>query len=145
MYTMRTVGLWGDYSLVLTYDVLCRPTQQSIQGWKARTSIHSFTDPPSPADVAASSLPVYLCYSCHTTLTSKSSRSTKSPNSSSRTTPTPLAENFPTWAAARLAFGIGDEQSAISTTSTSVNEVWATQKLDSGLMKSRVGEFLLDH
>ncbi|KAF8501502.1 hypothetical protein F5888DRAFT_1238229 [Russula emetica] len=108
--------------------VLCElPTQQSIRGWKARTSIHSFTDPPSPADVAASSL-----------------RSTKSPNGSSSTTPTPLAKNFPTWATARLAFGIGDEQSAIST-STSTNEIWTTHKLDPGLMKSRVGEFLLDH
>jgi cytoplasmic tRNA 2-thiolation protein 2 len=143
MCTMRTVRFRAIIAPYLRS--VCRPTQQSVQGWKARTSIHSFTDPPSPADVAASSLPLYLCYSCHTTLTSKSSRSTKSPNSSSSATLTPPAENFPTWAAARLAFGIGNEQSAISTTSTSTNEIWATQKLDTGLMKSRVDEFLLDH
>ena len=57
----------------------------------------------------------------------------------------PSVENFPTWAAARLAYEIEDEQSATSTTSTSANEIWAAQKLDSDLMKSRVGEFLLGH
>ena len=127
---------------------LFRPTQQSVQGWKARTSIHSFTDTLSPADVATS-LPINLCYSCQTTLTSKSSRSTKSLNlGSSSTTSASDAMNLPTWAAAQLAceIGTGEEQSAISTTtSTSTNENRETQKLDSSLMKSLVSEFLLDH
>jgi hypothetical protein len=50
--------------------------------------------------------------------------------------------DLPTWAAARLAFGvgIGEEQSA--TTSTSTNE---TRESRQSLIKSLVGEFLLDH
>jgi hypothetical protein len=50
--------------------------------------------------------------------------------------------NLPTWAAARLEFGIGIGE-AIS--STSANEIKEPQKLDPGLMKSLVDEFLLDH
>jgi hypothetical protein len=52
--------------------------------------------------------------------------------------------NLPTWATARLAFGMGDEQDASSTVPTSETEVWGTRKLDGSLMKSLVGEFLLD-
>lgn len=149
MRTVRTVGYWIDV-IANTYSRgLFRPTQQSVQGWKARTSIHSFADTLSPANVATSSLPINLCYSCQTTLTSKSSRSTKSLNlGSSSTTSASDAMNLPTWAAARLAceIGTGEEQSAISTTtSTSTNENRETQKLDSSLMKSLVSEFLLDH
>ena len=132
MRTMRAVGYWSDMR-ALIHDARFRPTQQSVQGWKARTSIHSFTDTPSSADITMSSLPKYLCYACQTTLTSKSSRSTKSLDPS--TTSAPSATNLPTWAAARLAFGIGD---------TSANEIRVTQKLDTGQMKSLVGEFLLD-
>ena len=115
---------------------LFRPTQQSVQGWEARTSIHSFTDVPPPADADTTSLPINLCYACQTTLTSKSSRSTKSVDPGTTSAPA----NLPTWAAARLAFGFGD-----TTTSTSSNETRETQKLDSSQMKSLVGEFLLDH
>ena len=149
MRTVRTVGYWIDV-IANTYSRgLFRPTQQSVQGWKARTSIHSFADTLSPANVATSSLPINLCYSCQTTLTSKSSRSTKSLNlGSSSTTSASDAMNLPTWAAARPAceIGTGEEQSAISTTtSTSTNENRETQKLDSSLTKSLVSEFLLDH
>ncbi|KAH9178293.1 hypothetical protein EDB89DRAFT_1930437 [Lactarius sanguifluus] len=62
---------------------LCElPTQMSVRGWKARTSIRSFTDEASPVDDASSSLSLLsnLCYSCHTTLTSKSSRCTTTPS-----------------------------------------------------------------
>ena len=138
MRTMRTVRYWGDIAAGAYSRGLFRPTQQSVQGWKERTSIHSFTDTPSPADITNTSLPMYLCYACQTTLTSKSSRSTKSLGSgSSSATSVPSAVNLPTWADARLASEIGD------TTSTS-NEIRVTQKLDTGQMKSLVGEFLLD-
>ena len=137
---MRTVCYRSDIAAGAYSRGLFRPTQQSAEGWKARTSIHSFSDVPSPADADTTSLPIYLCYACQTTLTSKSSRSTKTLDpGTSGTTSAPSAVNLPTWAAARLAFGIGD------TTSTSSNEIRETQKLDSGQMKSLVGEFLLDH
>jgi cytoplasmic tRNA 2-thiolation protein 2 len=125
-----------------------RPTQQSVEEWKARTAIHSLTDIASLTDVAPSpSLPLYLCYSCHTTLTSKNSRSIKTliPDPSSTTsTVTPPTVNLPTWSTARLAFEMEDDQNAGSTARTSGDEIWETRKLDAGRMKSLVSEFLLD-
>jgi hypothetical protein len=117
-----------------------RPTQRSVQAWKARIAIHSFTET-SPADLITSSLPSDLCYSCQTTLTSRSSRSTAPAPVSSNIT---SAMNLPTWAAARLASesGMGDEQRADLLASTRANEIWETKKLDD--MKSLVGEFFLD-
>jgi len=118
--------------------------QQSVQGWKARTAIHSFTDADPSADMPTS-LPTSLCYSCHTALTSKSGRSSKikRPNadSSSSTASAPAsAVNLPTWAAAQVVESrIGDEHPT-----TMANEIWETQRLDSDLMKSRIGEFILD-
>lgn len=119
--------------------ILCElPTQRSVQGWKARTSIRSLTDEASPADDASSSLSLLsrVCYSCHTTLTSKSSRSTATPDWNS------LSEvHLPMWAAVRPASGRGDER---DTTSPHTKEVWESKKLDAHGMKSVVGGFLLE-
>lgn len=93
-------------------------------------------------DVATSSFPRYLCYSCHTTLTSKSSRSTTTLTPGSSTTTS--AQYLPTWAEARLAFGMGDEQSTDLLATTPADEIWETKKLDPDDMKSLVGEFILD-
>ncbi|KAI0001523.1 hypothetical protein BJV74DRAFT_73729 [Russula compacta] len=142
----KTVGKLAPKGKPGMRCVLCElPTQQSVQEWKARTAIHSFTaDAASSTDAATSSLPIFLCYSCHTTLTSKSSRSTKKLNSDpSSTTSESSTGNLPTWAAARLGYGIGDGQRASSTASTL--EIWDNEKLDGDLMKSLVGEFLLDN
>jgi len=140
----KTVGKLAPKGKSGSRCILCElPTQQSVQGWKARTSIHSLTSPAPPADLATSSLPVYLCYSCHTTLTSKSSRSTKSLNldPSSMTSRSSTA-NLPTWAAARLASGMEEQNATSSTGPTSANEIWETRKLDGDVMKCLVGEFL---
>ncbi|KAI9512022.1 hypothetical protein F5148DRAFT_1165690 [Russula earlei] len=139
---VKTVGKLAPKGKPGLRCVLCElPTQQSAQGWKARTSIHAFEDAASPEDVPTPLL-AFLCYPCHTTLTSKSSRSSKSRNlkSSSPTSEPSSTLNLPTWGAARLACGIGDEES----TSSSANEIWVTKKLDTDLMKSLVGEFMLD-
>ncbi|KAI0250288.1 hypothetical protein BJV78DRAFT_1322562 [Lactifluus subvellereus] len=134
----KTVGKLAPKGKPGVRCVLCElPTQQSVQAWKARTAIHSFTDGAPPADVA----PRYLCYSCHATLTSKSSRSTATLTLDSSTTTS--AQNLPIWAAARLAFGMGDEQSADSP-ATPADEIWETKKLDPDDMKSLVGKFFLD-
>jgi cytoplasmic tRNA 2-thiolation protein 2 len=147
MHSMRTVSLGVAVRVGTCLRSDRRPTQQSVQGWNARTAIHSLTSTAStsPEDVATSSLPMYLCYSCHTTLTSRSSRSTKSLNPDpSGTASTSSTVNLPTWAAARLASGLGDAERASSAAPTTAAEIWETRKLDRGLMDSRLGEFLLD-
>ncbi|KAH8994853.1 hypothetical protein EDB92DRAFT_1972732, partial [Lactarius akahatsu] len=119
--------------------ILCElPTQRSVRGWKARTSIRSFTDEGSPADDASSSLFLLsnLCYSCHTTLTSKSSRSTTTPSWD-----TPSEVHLPMWAAVQPASGRGDEQDA---SLSRTKEIWGSKKLDSDGMKSVVSGFLLE-
>jgi len=143
----KTVGKLAPKGKSGTRCILCElpMEQQSVQGWKARTSIHSFTDADPSADMPTP-LPTSLCYSCHTALTSKSSRSSKTkirnPDSSSDTALAPSAVNLPTWAAAQLDKSrIRDEQ---ATTFTSADEIWETQRLDGDLMKSRIGEFILD-
>jgi hypothetical protein len=118
-----------------------RPTQRSVRGWKARTSIRSFTDEASPADDASlsSSLLSHVCYSCHTTLTSKSSRSTATPswNPSDST----LSDvHLPMWAAVQSVRRRSNER---DTSSPSPKEVWESKKLDADGMKSVVGGFLL--
>ncbi|KAH9178291.1 hypothetical protein EDB89DRAFT_1930431 [Lactarius sanguifluus] len=119
--------------------ILCElPTQRSVRGWKARTSIRSFTDEASPADDASSSLSLLsnLCYSCHTTLISKSSRSTTTPSWD-----TPSEVHLPMWAAVQPVSGRGDEQDA---SSFYTKEIWESKKLDADGMKSVVGGFLLE-
>ncbi|KAH9002880.1 hypothetical protein EDB86DRAFT_83120 [Lactarius hatsudake] len=119
--------------------ILCElPTQRSVRGWKARTSIRSFTDEASPADDASSSLSLLsnLCYSCHTTLTSKSSRSTTTPSWD-----TPSEVHLPMWAAVQPVFGRGDEQDA---SSPRTKDIWESKRLDADGMKSVVGGFLLE-
>ncbi|KAH9959635.1 hypothetical protein BC827DRAFT_1212795 [Russula dissimulans] len=147
----KTVGKLAPKGKAGTRCVLCElpMQQQSVQGWKARTSIHSFTDtdPSVDADMPTS-LPTSLCYSCHTALTSQSSRSSKSrywDTSSSSAASAPSTVYLPTWASARQLdesrIRIGDEQ---ATAFISANEIWETQRLDSNLIKSRIGEFILD-
>ncbi|KAF8261628.1 hypothetical protein EI94DRAFT_1745553 [Lactarius quietus] len=118
--------------------ILCElPTQPSVRGWKARTSIRSFSDGSSPVDDASSLS--HLCYSCHTTLTSKSSRSTATPSWNSSDT---LSEvHLPMWAAEQSASGRSDGQN-IDPANT--KEVWETKKLTADGMKSVVGGFLLE-
>ncbi|KAH9037898.1 hypothetical protein EDB85DRAFT_2142229 [Lactarius pseudohatsudake] len=119
--------------------ILCElPTQRSVRGWKARTSIRTFTDEASPADDASSSLSLLsnLCYSCHTTLTSKSSRSTITPSWD-----TPSEVHLPMWAAVQPVSGRGDEQDA---SPPCTKDIWESKKLDADGMKSVVGGFLLE-
>ncbi|KAI9440065.1 hypothetical protein H4582DRAFT_2216897 [Lactarius indigo] len=119
--------------------ILCElPTQRSVRGWKARTSIRSFTEEAPPADDASSSLFLLsnLCYSCHTTLTSKSSRST-----ATLSWDTPSEVHLPMWAAIQSASGRREERGA---SSPCTEEVWESKKLDSDSLKSVVGGFLLE-
>ncbi|KAH9058354.1 hypothetical protein EDB87DRAFT_1626203 [Lactarius vividus] len=119
--------------------ILCElPTQRSVRGWKARTSIRSFTDEASPASDASSSpsLLSNVCYSCHTTLTSKSSRSIATPSWD-----TPSEVHLPMWAAVQPESGRGDEQDV---SSHCTKEIWKSKKLDADGMKSVVGGFLLE-
>lgn len=122
--------------------ILCElPTQASVRGWKARTSIRSFTDEASPTDDGSLSRPLFshLCYSCHTTLTSKSSRSTATPSWNLSDTQSEM--QLPMWAAVKSAAGHGDEQDGDS---PYTKEVWESKKLDVNGMKSVVGGFLLE-
>jgi len=147
----KTVGKLAPKGKPGTRCVLCElpMQQQSVQAWKARTSIHSLTDADPSADAdMPTTLPTSLCYSCHTALTSQSSRSSKSryrDTSGSSTASAPSVVYLPTWASARQLdesrIRIGDEQ---ATTFISANEIWETQRLDSDLIKSRIGEFILD-
>ncbi len=119
---------------------ISRPMQQSVRGWKDRTSIRSFTEDASHVDDASSlCLLSHLCHSCHTTLTSKSSRSAVTPG---LTFSDSLSEvHLPMWAAVQPTSGHGDER---DTNSPYITEVWESKKLDADGMKSVVGGFLLE-
>src|SRR6266702_1457417 len=139
MYLVRTVGCLFVWQLSDAHSRnIFRPTQRSVRGWKARTSIRSFADEASPADDSLLSLSLlsHVCYSCHTTLTSKSSRSTATPSWDSL-----LEVHLPMWAAVQSASGRGDERDA---SSPYTEEVWESKKLDADGMKSVVGGFLLE-
>jgi hypothetical protein len=122
-------------------ETFFRPTQASVRGWKARTSIRSFTDEASPTDDASlsPSLFSHLCYSCHTTLTSRSSRSTATPSWNSSDSQSEV--QLPMWAAVKFTAGHGDEQDGGS---PYTKEVWESKKLDANGVKSLVTGFLLE-
>ena len=134
------VGLYGSHRRLFTEHF--RPTQRSVRGWKARTSIRSFTDEAPPVDDASSSLSLlsHMCYSCHTTLTSKSSRSAATP--SWNPADSTLSDvHLPMWAVVQSASGRSDER---DTSSPYSEEVWESKKLNADGMKSVIGGFLLE-
>ena len=143
MYLVRTVGCF-DVVVIRAHSQkmnIFRPTQPSVRGWKAQTSIRSFIDEASPADDASlsPSLFSHLCYSCHTTLTSRSSRSATTPSWNSSDIQSEA--HLPMWATVQSSSGQGDEQDGGP---PYTKEVWESKKLDVNGMKSVVGGFLLE-
>ena len=144
MYLVRTVGCFDVVVIgALSQKMnIFRPTQPSVRGWKAQTSIRAFTDEASPAEEDASlpsSLFSHLCYSCHTTLTSRSSRSATTPSWNSSDIQS--EGHLPMWATVQSSSGHGDEQNGGP---PYTKEVWESKKLDVNGMKSVVGGFLLE-